>query len=353
MKICHLVFSFPVGGIENLLIDIANEESTTCEVVIMIINNSYNLEALKRISQNVQIVFINRPEGNKWNFIYLLKLWYFLFLLNPDIIHTHFSKTVLFIFPFKAKCVVTIHQVGEPLKYLRLYKEIFSISKAVKSDIKKRRGFDSILIYNGIRFGDFLRRTNYELSTNTQFRLIQIGRLVHSQKGQDVLIKAVNLITKDFGIKNIYVDIIGDGTSKDYLKNQIKKYQLESNITIKGYKDRSWIFENLSSYHCLVQPSRSEGFGLTLVEAVAAGIPVIASNIDGPAEILKGIPSAFLFEDQNDKDLSEKIANLISMYYDESLEAKCQSSYVIMKDNFNIKKTVENYLKCYMLLNEE
>ena len=72
--------------------------------------------------------------------------------------------------------------------------------------------------------------------------------------------------------------------SKDYLKDQIKKYQLENNIRIKGHKDRSWIFKNLSSYHLLVQPSRSEGFGLTLVEAVAAGLPVISSKIDGQAK---------------------------------------------------------------------
>ena len=189
MKICHLIFSLPVGGIENLLIDVANEESSTCEVVIMIINNNYNQDALKRISQNVQVVFINREEGNKWNLIYLFKLWYFLFRCKPDIIHTHFSKTILFIFPFKYKCVVTIHQIGEPLKYLHMYRKVFSISKAVKRDIKRRRGVDSRLIYNGIRFSDFLRRSNYEFSANSQFRIIQIGRLVHSQKGQDVLIK--------------------------------------------------------------------------------------------------------------------------------------------------------------------
>lgn len=346
MKVCHISFSFLIGGIENMVVDILNEQSKTVDTYLMIINKNYDKEILNRISDKVKIILINRPEGSK-NLIYLLKAWLILLKLNPKVIHAHSPKLIGFLLFFKNKCIYTVHNIGISLKNFKLYKKLFAISKAVQIDLLERGNLASELVYNGIDFESFDYKKEYQIFPKNKFRIVQVSRLLHEQKGQDILLHAIQKLVYLHDIKNISVEIIGDGPSQDYLKRLCSKLQITEYVDFVGPKDRSWLYENLKNYHVLIQPSRFEGFGLTVIEAIAAGLPVIASNLDGPAEILENIQSATLFNIEDTNELTIGLINVLQDYQSQKIEEKCRVASKQLEGKFSVETTSKNYLTYY------
>jgi glycosyltransferase involved in cell wall biosynthesis len=348
MRICHINFSLGLGGAENLLVDIINEQVKTTDVSLIIVNKNYDPGILKRVSKAVQTILINRPQGNKKNPFHIFRLWLTLYKVKPDVIHCHTPNLIQILMPFKKRCVYTIHTVGTPLTHLYKYKKLFAISEAVKDDVKKRSGLDSFLVYNGIDFPKFKKKDTYHYNSSDTFKIIQVGRLKHQIKGQDLLIESLSHLMNTYHIEKVHLDIVGNGTSEKYLESLAQKLGLKEFITFKGLKDRSWIYENLCQYHLLVQPSRYEGFGLTAIEAIAAGLIVVASAIDGPLEILNGIPSVILFETENIQDLTLKIKDVINSYISNNqIEERCKSSSDIIENRYSLTSTAKNYLSYY------
>src|SRR5699024_842110 len=228
-----------------------------------------------------------------------------------------------------------------------LYRQLFSVSKTVKTDLKRRGGVDSTLIYNGIDFLKFYKKSNY--SDYKTFKIVQIGRLAHEQKGQDLLIQSIAILVQNFKMKNIRLEMIGGGESQKYLSDLIREHDLNDFITLVGLKDRSWIFENLYQYHLLIQPSYCEGFGLTFIEGVSSCLAAVAFNIGAIDEILRDMPSATLFETQNISDLTFKIKGIIDGYNNNNkeIDEKCKVSYNKAINKFSVASTAENYLNQY------
>src|SRR6478735_3402034 len=225
MRVCHISFSFLIGGIENMVVDILNEQSKTIDTHIVIVNNTYNQEIIDRISANVHVHFINRPQGNP-NPFYIFKLWYLLLKLRVQVIHCHSPKLIMFLLPFKNKCIYTVHNIGISLKNLNRYKKLFAISHAVKEDLSKRGNLKSQLVYNGIHFDRFEKRSDYNLQHGEVFKIVQVSRLLHEQKGQDILIKALEELRLQNHLPKVELHIIGDGPSENYLSDLIAKHNL-------------------------------------------------------------------------------------------------------------------------------
>ena len=115
----------------------------------------------------------------------------------------------------------------------------------------------------------------------TPTRMISLGRL-ERQKGFDLLLDAV--ATLDAGL-DWSLDIWGEGSERQRLQRQIVDLGLEHRVQLRGNAQRP--LETLRNYGLFVMASRWEGFGNTLVEAMAMGLPVIAVDCPyGPREIL-------------------------------------------------------------------
>jgi glycosyltransferase involved in cell wall biosynthesis len=170
---------------------------------------------------------------------------------------------------------------------------------------------------------------------------------VHEKKGQDILIKAISTLVSKYPAQDVSLDFIGDGPSSDYLQALARELKIESRLRFAGNKDRHWIKKNLSRYHILVQPSRFEGFGLTIVEGIAAGLPTIASDIDGPREILGPYDSCYLFAKDNEEDLAKRLSNIINTYRNGLMEGVFSIVYDTIGHRYSIDSTVTGYLKVY------
>ena len=137
--------------------------------------------------------------------------------------------------------------------------------------------------------------------------MISAGRLT-SQKGFERLIsvwKEVNKRYPDWSLA-----IYGTGEDEEALRDQIKEAQLESVITINPPTPE--IYTKMQESSIFVFPSRYEGFGLVLIEAMINGLPCISFDCPyGPSEIIKSGNDGFLIPNGNIQAMADKICFLI------------------------------------------
>jgi glycosyltransferase involved in cell wall biosynthesis len=312
MKIIHVIYSFRAGGAENLIVDLVNYQVLSNKVSLIIINDEFNNNLLKTINHNVDIILIKRQKSSK-NPLPLIRLNNEIRKIKPDIVHCHHHKVLPLLFKRSFALLLTVHAVGVSLSYMNKYQKAIAISEAVNQDIRYRSKdkIFPIVIHNGVDANKIYRK-NF-CKRESQINLIQVSRLVHEEKGQDILIEALYILKEKYAVQNITVTFVGEGTSEAYLHSLTKKFNLENQVVFAGYKDRTWIYTHLCNYDLLVQPSKFEGFGLTIVEAMLANVPVLVSNIDGPFEIIGNGKYGFFFDSQNSSSCAQKIYEFISL----------------------------------------
>lgn len=166
-------------------------------------------------------------------------------------------------------------------------------------------------------------------------KLIYIGSLVEP-KGVHVLLKAIKLIQDP----NIRLSIVGDGSYSVKLKSLCHEYGIESQVIFLGEKSPGEVAELLLHHDALVHPSFIESFGIVVLEALAAGIPVVATYNGGSEHILKP-EHGILVAPRDAKALAEGIIELRQKHYDPIL----LRTYVV--ENYSIKNVVAQTLKEY------
>ena len=354
MRILHLIWSFGCGGAESLLVDLANMQSNRDEVCLVVVNDDIDRELLSALSPKVNVYFIGRPPGsrNPW---YFLKLNAQVLLLRPDIIHAHVETLVNVVRVGSAPVVLTLHDTRVNfLANLARYKIVFCISDAVKQDLLYRYpGVVHKVIYNGIDFERVLiKKWQPELmkSRNDRcFRMVQVSRLVHEKKGQDVLLKALRRVVNVLQPGcTILLDFVGEGPSEIYLKNLASELGISSSVRFLGKQSRPYIYRELQTYDLLVQPSRYEGFGLTIVEAMAANLPVLVSNIEGPMEVIEGGNLGWSFRDGDDADCSERILEIISSARSNEGWERIAQTRIRAMQKYDIRETARAYRGTYL-----
>jgi len=351
MKIVHCFFLFEMGGAQVLAVDMLNEMAKKHDVSLIIINNNWNEALLQRLNNNISVYFMRRQEGSR-NPLPILEFNLLLNKLKPDVIHCHERKIVSLIKYGSYNTLYTIHDVGVPTDTFKRYKSLVAISQSVADDVKDRSGLATKVITNGVSINKFKQRDDYTISNGTPIRLVQISRLVHNKKGQDILIKAVAQLINQHSLP-VTVDFVGPGPSKDYLLSLAQSLGVAANINFLGERDREWVYNNLADYHILIQPSRFEGFGLTVVEGLAAGLPVVASNIEGPAEIIEGLPAGFLFESENADACAQLINKVVNLYQSEQIGESIARSREAINRTYSMERTAENYLDLYTQLSAQ
>lgn len=358
MNILYSTFSFTIGGIERLLVDIVNEASKdkSNNIFLCIINDSYDELLLNTVNNNVNIILLKRCAGGR-KIKYILEYTKFILQKKIDIIHCQTENVVKFsvlikILRPKIKVFTTVHDTNiylnlkayEVLMDRFICKKIIAISDAVKENILKRRVPEKkvIKIYNAIDIDKFKEPIDRNKIYRSNIVIGHVSRVIPEIKGQDVLIKAISTLKeRKYNIQCLFA---GDATVEklNYLKNLCHEYKVEENVKFLGNVDD--ISNFLNSIDIFVMPSRYEGFGIALIEAMAKGIPCIASNIDGPKEIIKNNKYGLLFESENYLDLADKIEYRINHMKIDSEKLK---EYI--KNNFNIKLMVKKLLQLYDL----
>ena len=371
MKVLHIWFDLVYGGVQTMLVNIANEQiSQGLEVSILTMTDEIDSSLLNSLDRKVKVLQAHRKIHSK-NPLFLFRMNRLIKKENPDIIHLHRAEIKDLIFSRRLQKIMcsTVHDIpfGEIRLKGRIYKDfprlnyvrmlgrgsyvtnldkishIFAISQAVHDELLKNYGLESRVVCNGILTKEFKQKTTR--FSNGVVRLVQVSRLLHSKKGQDMLIQAVAKLQG-----KAIVDFIGIGDSMDYLKNLAKELHSEEWVRFLGNKTQAYLKEHLSEYDLFVQPSRYEGFGLTVAEAMAAGVPVLVSAGQGPAEVTCGDKYGWTFENGNMEELTRMI-NYIMEHFDEALN-KAELAVEHVRDTYDVSVTAKKYIEEYMRITE-
>jgi glycosyltransferase involved in cell wall biosynthesis len=159
---------------------------------------------------------------------------------------------------------------------------------------------------------------------------------LYSSKGLEYLIEIANVLVKKY--PRLIFMVIGKGRERKKLRKLIRKYHLEdkffllSDIPTNAYK-------YLKAFDIFVLPSIKEGFPWTILEAMAAEVPIVATEISAIPEVLKNNQSAILVKPKNPKQLTEAVESLIKN--PELKEKLIQQAREIVEKKFTLEKMID------------
>ncbi|MFA6062362.1 MAG: glycosyltransferase family 4 protein [Gallionella sp.] len=263
----------------------------------------------------------------------------------------------------------TVHQPGHPYgkkaHYLlriaaQLCTRFICISKSVESSwFKNSELFDvqaqkiqsrHCTIFNAVDVNAIAVASDVSMKyeTRRQYHLgdertIGCVARLRVEKGQKILIQAFSEVVKV--IPDIKLLMIGDGPDKLELMLLAEELSVTESIIWLGRQDQADVYRLYGVMDVVVVPSLFEGFGLAAAEAMSAGVPVIASNIDGLAEVVRDSETGVLFPVGNSQALA---ASLIQLLNSPSLSAQFgKNGQVRVRDFFAIESFSESMLALY------
>jgi len=260
-------------------------------------------------------------------------------LLNPVIVKSFFSKHKFDIIhlngPFfpdishwalkytEAPCVATFHTTGFTKITIgaKLYQRFFPFYKKLKARIgvspvavnfiKPYISGDYLIVPNGVdtkRFSPTGRKCP-SLSSIKEKKLLFLGRL-DKRKGLGQLLTAFRSLRKEM---NIHLIVAGTGPEKSRYEGFVKTNNLTDYVHFLGYIPNEDIPHIYRSCDVYCSPALGgETFGIVLIEAMASGIPVTASNIDGYREVLRDKKNGLLFDPYSPEDIKEKLLSVLA-----------------------------------------
>ena len=245
---------------------------------------------------------------------------------KPDLIHAQASYPAAWISKilskkYKVPYLVTLRMSPFPFdEYLErgeLNKDISTVLKQAKTLIATSRsqalraeslGLGEIkVVHNPVDLNFF--KPPKEKRPNAQVKLLAVGRL-EAQKGFDTLIEAMSHVSE-----KIKLEIVGEGSQRKLLQRRIEDRSLNHRVRLVGQYSRLEIANSMQQADGYVLSSRHETFGNVLLEAMASGIPSVATRCGGPEDIISGRTGIFC-EVNDEVGLAVAIEKMINTKWD-------------------------------------
>ena len=346
MRVLHVISSLGIGGAERLISDMLPQMKTAgVNVALLVYRRLHNDFEKKLEDAGVAIISLEAKSNYSPRIIFSLAN----VMKEFDVIHVHlfpalYQVALANIFVHK-KLIYTEHSTTNKrrnkrgFRYLEKnvydkYSCIVSVSDDVQKSLTRWLNFQDhrlSVIRNGIDLTSFnktKRKGDYPIS------LLMRARFVPA-KDQETVIRAMQWIN---GM--VHVVFVGEGdTQKSCEELAIKIGDAERCHFVGGQSD---IPNYISNADIGILSSHWEGFGLTAVEMMAGGLPVIASDVEGLRQVVEG--AGVLFKEGDDHELADIVNKMvIDSNYRESVAMCCQKRACM----YDVKETVRKYLKLY------
>ena len=278
---------------------------------------------------------------------------------KPDIIYAHFMYNIAYATYLKKKHDVllvgmehwsilnqptlTPQQVYWGIIAYNGVDKLLAVSESLRVKIKEHFDKESTVIYNMIG-EEFLQQSPSKIRHDGVLKIVSTGSLI-PRKGYDVLLKSLKEVAKTSN--NWYLTIVGDGQERNNLLEMIRNYHLEKNVNLVGRKSKTEIIEILHQSDVFVLASRAENFSVAVLEALSAGLPVIATICGGIRECIDG-ENGLLVSVDDVQALASAIIQMIdtNQQYDRrAISEKCRKKYspqVIVEQLTNVFINVNN-----------
>ena len=367
--LCHVVTSLEVGGMENGIVNLANNhDRDKFEVLICCLNEAG--EMAKRLKKDVRVHVLEEVEG--FSLTRILRVARFFRKLRPDIVHAHgwgggsfyaitgakLAQVPVVVNGEHGSFFLKYHQVLAQKLLAKMVDVTLSVCESLKDNIEHflditaekimviPNGIDMELFSGSCDHCDFFQelREKYNLAINKESFVISCIGSLRPVKNQMLLLKALVEIRNRNGGGNLCCLFVGDGPAFEGLKKFVINNHLEGCVVFLGR--RNDIPQVLSASDVLVLTSISEGMSNVILEAFSSGLPVIATKSAGTIELIEDGCSGYLVEQQDVSGLAYKIKLLFG---NRDLCGRLGSKACeVARKKYSIANMVVGYEKVYL-----
>ncbi|MBK1722340.1 TIGR03088 family PEP-CTERM/XrtA system glycosyltransferase [Thiocystis violacea] len=369
--VAHIIHRLDVGGLENGLVNLINRIPTGRFRHTIICLERYDEQFRRRIQPNVDVYALHKREGQDlWLFV---RLWRLLRRLRPAIVHTrNLSALECQMSAWLAGVPGRVHgehgrdvhdldntspkyrwlrQVFRPLvhRYIPLSRDLESYLVA-DIGVKPER---IATIRNGVdtqRFDPCSKPQGCRAVLPDGFAgpehlvIGTVGRL-EQVKDQMTLVRAfVALVTSEpGGLERFRLVIVGDGSQRKPIESLVRQAGLESSVWLAGSRDD--IPDCLHALDIFVLPSLGEGISNTILEAMASGLPVIATQVGGNAELVDPGVTGYLVPRANPAAITDRLRHYAQQ--PQVLAMHAEQARERAERDFSLDAMVERYMRVY------
>lgn len=344
MRILHVITSLEMGGAQRLLADLLPLQATSEDVTLLVYECVHNDFEKSLEDAGINILCLNEHNFHNPGVIFRFRKIF----RDYDLVHAHLFPTIywasLAARGLKVKLVYTEHSTFnsrrnklyfrpvERFMYSR-YNKIISISQQTQDALQCWLQSSSkrfVVINNGV---DIKRFSSIQRPVIPK-SLIMVSRFVAS-KDQETVIRAMKYVDG-----NAILRLVGDGENIEHCKQVAINEGVLDKVEFLGA--RSDIAELIAESYVGIQSSNWEGFGLTAVEIMATGKPIIASDVDGLKQVVEG--AGEIFPKGNVEELAAKISVLLEdeSYYN-FIVTKCKQR----SQMYSIEGMADKYKSVY------
>jgi glycosyltransferase involved in cell wall biosynthesis len=353
MRILQICSAREIGGGEKHLADLANALVQRDHNVFAALSPTSPVRAL--LSSLPPENIMELPMRNSMNLATAMKLSRFVRANNIEIVHAHVARdyplAALATGRSKARLVLTRH-VLFPLHRihkltLRRTSRVIAVSQAVAESLYSQSIFDRqkiVTIHNGIDFSKFANVAARGASPHK----LRIGTAGHIApiKGQEDFVRAAKLLIQHH--PDIEFVIAGEDKSaarenRIALENLIQELGLNENVKLVGWVDDMPAF--LATLDIFVSSARAEPFGLAIVEAMAAGVPVVATASEGAREIVDDNQTGRLITIGDVASLARAIDGLLNDRAERQRLA--HNAKAVVRERFSLGRMVKGVEEVY------
>ena len=363
--ICHIIYALKTGGLENGLVNLINRlpEETFRHSIICL--TDYDDFAARINRQDVEIVSLHKKQGQ--DFGLFLNVYKTLKRLQPDIVHTRNMTAIEMQFPALFAGVKTrLHgehgwDISDPQgrnkKYQWLRKmcnlvihRFIPLSQELEhylTDVIHVPPKKITRICNGVdatRFVVSKKEHKGLLPANAKNAVVigYVGRMEAIKNPQNLAKAFIQLHKKQ--TKKVFLVMVGDGSEREGVTNVLTEHQLNNQSWLPG--DCSNVAELMQQFDIFCLPSNAEGISNTLLEAMASGLPVVATNVGGNADIAVEGETALLVHSGDSTALADALTRYVD---DESLrQAHGQAGRLRIEKKLSLEQMVLNYKTLYL-----
>jgi len=318
IRICHVLLSLRPGGLENGVVNVINGLDRR-EFVSSVCCLQTKGEFAARIrDERCEILQFGLKPGTDlglpWRLAHAFRR------LQPDIVHTRNAEAFYYgaaaarlagvpvvhsehgrVFPEKW------HRALVQRVMLRNVAAAFAVTRQLADDMVTQIGVPAgrfKVLYNGVDTQKFGARSPRE--PRPEITLGSVGRLV-KVKNYGLLLRTVARLPAELCWRLL---LVGDGPERESLERMVRELGLQGRVQLLGHRED--VPELLSQFDIFVLPSLSEGMSNTLLEAMAAGVAVVASDVGGNREIIEPGRSGLLFRSDDLQAAVQAIGNLVA-----------------------------------------
>lgn len=360
IRVLHLIHHLDIGGAEMALADLLTRFDRTayCAVAVCMKRGGVLKEPMERQGIPVHVI------GKRWGIdaVAVYRLAQILRRRGIDILHTHdFSSTfwgrLAACFAPRTRIVATFHSEAgwhKPIKH-RLFgpllpwpDRIVAVSDNVRHSLVRREAMPAdriTVIGNGVCLdrswaADESRKSTVNVRSSGRRLIGAVGRCSPEKGGLCFVRMAAELVRSGEPVDAVWV---GDGPERTAMERLAIHSGLSGRISFAGadLDIEKW----LARFDVAVCPSLEEGFGLSALEAQAAGVPVVATRTGGFSSVLRDGKDALLVPPNDADALADAVRRLL---HDAALsERLCQAGREKVESEYAIEKTVRLHEALY------